>query len=232
MKLEIEIHPAQAEILKTLLFNKSARFTELNTTKIGSDHFTFHLKRLLELGLLEKMADDRYELTNTGKEFANRLDTDVNQIERQAKVAVRMIGVRFLEDKKEYLIQQRLKQPFFGFYGTIGGKVKWGETLFEAGERELLEETGLTGKLTFIGIQHKLDYSKGDLLEDKFFFLLRCEDLKGELLENFEGGKNLWITKEEIFKLPDVFPNMPEVIKMIDADEISFFEKRYEVEKY
>ena len=54
MALINEIHPIQANILLSLLFKTKVRFTELNSLKVPSDQFNFHLKRLLETSLIEK----------------------------------------------------------------------------------------------------------------------------------------------------------------------------------
>jgi predicted transcriptional regulator len=67
-----DIHPVQGDILRVLLYTPDASFTELNGGTLSSDHFTFHIKRLVEIGLVEKTSDARYRLTATGKEHANR----------------------------------------------------------------------------------------------------------------------------------------------------------------
>jgi 8-oxo-dGTP pyrophosphatase MutT (NUDIX family) len=233
MKLQLEIHPVQAEILRNLLFKTEARYTELNTTELDSNHFDFHIKRVMEIGLVAKNENQKYELTQIGKEFANRFDTDTKEVERQGKIAVRMIGVRDIDGDVEYLIQERLKQPFFGYFGTIGGKVRWGETLFEAAQRELEEETGLTGEFKLVGIQHKMDYNqKEELLEDKFFFIIKITNIEGNLVEAFEGGRNIWMKKDDLLRTPKLFPNMPQVLEMIDKEDMDFFEKKYTVAEY
>lgn len=66
MSIESEIHPIQAAILRTLLFAPQTRFAQLNTLKVSTDHFTFHLKRLLTIGLVVKEGGV-YTLTTTGK---------------------------------------------------------------------------------------------------------------------------------------------------------------------
>jgi 8-oxo-dGTP pyrophosphatase MutT (NUDIX family) len=233
MSLELEIHPVQTQILRTLLFWPETRFSKLNTSKMPTDHFTFHLKRLVEVGLVEKTKQNTYRLTSQGKEFANRFDTEKVALERQAKIGVLVGGVREKDGQCEYLIQQRLKQPYYGFYGFITGKVGWGESILETATRELEEETGLTGKNTLVGIEHKTDFSKeGQLLEDKYFFIVRADNPKGKLKKDFEGGKNHWLTKDKIFKLPNLFPDMKLVLKILDQDEFVFEEKRYTVLSY
>jgi DNA-binding HxlR family transcriptional regulator len=135
--MKLEIHPIQARILRTMLFREKSRFVDLNTLKLPTDHFNFHLKQLLALGLIVKSPDNRYCLTAKGKEFANRLDTDQIVLERQAKISIVVCGVRKSGRTRQYLVQQRLKQPSYGFYGFVSGKIKWGETVSETAARAL-----------------------------------------------------------------------------------------------
>jgi 8-oxo-dGTP pyrophosphatase MutT (NUDIX family) len=229
------MHKIQNNILKTLLFKEKARFSELNTDNISNDHFTFHLKRLLEQKLVEKNQQGFYCLTIIGKEFANRLDTDAKEVdvERQAKLAVLVVCVDDSGKEIRYLVQQRLKHPSFGFYGFVTGKIKWGETVYEAGQRELKEETGLDAELDLAGIEHKIDYSdKNELLEDKYFYVMKGTNFAGQLLESFEGGKNIWLLKQEIEKLPDLFDDVLKIIQVIDKGKFRFFEDKYNVNGY
>lgn len=229
------MHQIQNNILKELLFKKTARFSELNINKVSNDHFTFHLKKLIGDGLVMKNQDGSYLLTIAGKEYANRLDTDAEkiEIEKQAKIGVLVVGVDGSGDKKKYLIQQRLKHPYHGFYGFISGKIKWGEGVYEAGLRELEEEAGLKAELNLVSIEHKIDYSKeGKLLEDKFFYIVKATNLTGQLMESFEGGRNTWLTQKEIKNLPDLFGDVLKIIKVVDKGEFTFFEDKYNVKRY
>ena len=169
MSYEPAIHETQTLILRHLLFVPDAGFAELQKrTGLTSDHFNFHIKKLVEVGYVQKQ-DASYSLTPRGKEYASRMDTDENEIEKQPKVSVVLLVERQHNDRREFLTQQRLKQPWYGFYGRAGGKVRWGESFEEAAARELKEETGLEGVFTFSHIFHKRDYktSDGSLLEDK-----------------------------------------------------------------
>jgi len=228
------IHPVQLTILKELLFRPSARFSDLNVSGLTNDHFTFHLRHLCDLGLVSK-AGPTYALTVSGKEFANRIDTEKVRIEHQAKLSIKPVIIKTVGKKVLLLAQQRLKQPYYGLWGFPGGKITWGETLFKAAERELLEETGLTGTMTFKGVQHKLDVTKNDnqLLEDKYFFVIRVEYPVGTFTEKAPGCLNRWYTVEEIKKL-DRFEGVDEIIDMIFSPDIQFIERNYlyDISKY
>jgi len=231
----LEIHPIQVGILRVLLFRPEARFSELNTAKIPNDHFTFHLKTLLDSGLIKKGEDGLYTLTESGKEFANRFDTEASMpvIERQAKIGALVVCVDDSGPERKYLVQKRLKQPFYGFYGFVTGKIKWGETVEEAAIRELDEETGLSADLKLLAVKHKMDYTpEGKILEDKYFFAFLAEHPKGELIYSFEGGENGWFTEEEINNLPDLFDGVRESIEASKNKSLTFLENKFTVSKY
>jgi len=197
MSIDKELHPAHVAILHVLLFRPDARFAELQkASALGSDHFNFYLKQLLEEKFVAKNVGGAYHLTQKGKEFANRFDTDERKVERQPKVAVCLMIRR---DDGKQLLQQRLKQPFYGYWGRPTGKIRWGETILESAARELMEETGLEADLSFEEIYHKMDFDKetNDMLEDKIFFTIACDNPRGELIEEFEGGRNAWMTQAE-----------------------------------
>lgn len=228
MATEIKIHEAQAKILRTLLFKTEARFRDLNIDKLTTDHFTFHLKQLLEQGIVGKVKE-KYRLTAIGKEFANRFDTEKIALERQAKLAICIVGVK--KDKKgtKYLSQQRLKNPFFGYRGFVTGKIRWGDRILDTAARELKEETGLTAKLEYVAMEHKMDYAKNtkQMLEDKFFFIVRATQPKGKLIENFEGGRNSWLTEKEIINDSKVFEDVSKILQSVKSKSFIFFEDKY-----
>ena len=208
MSLEVQIHEAQTSILRELLFLPAAGFAELQKpTGLSSDHFTFHINRLIELKLVERVGRGQYCLTPRGKEYANRLDTDNNTVERQPKSAVLLAIERTHDNHTEYLFQERLKQPYFGYWGLPSGKIRWGETILETASRELKEETGLEADPEICGVYHELVFKTetGEQLEDKIFFIVRCTKVRGPLLERFEGGRNAWMTEEEAKKQQKIF---------------------------
>ncbi len=228
MSYEPDVHKVQSSILRALLFAPNAGFAELQkTTELTSDHFTFHVKKLMAAGLVTK-ADGKYTLTPGGKEYANRMDTDENEIEKQPKVSVALIVERQHGNRREFIVQQRLKQPYYGFYGRLGGKVRWGESFEEAAARELTEETGLTGTFAFSHVFHKRDYRKSDgtLLEDKIFVVMHCTDAYGEMMEQFEGGKNFWMTQDELVAQDKLFESARDFVTYLDQG-ISYHAQDY-----
>jgi 8-oxo-dGTP pyrophosphatase MutT (NUDIX family) len=226
MSHEVSIHEAQTKILRELLFHPEAGFAELQKpTKLDSDHFKFHIGRLVELGYVMKTINGKYTLTTNGKEHANRLDTDTNTVERQPKLSVALI----VENKDGlYLSQERLKQPYFGYWGRLTGKVRWGETLLETAARELKEEAGIEADLRVAGFYHKMDYKHdGTMLEDKLFCIVYGDNPKGELIPEMEGHRNEWLSLEGLAQKDKVFESVPEITEMGRNGSIGYIEKKY-----
>ncbi|MCW2763279.1 MAG: putative hydrolase [Marmoricola sp.] len=226
MSYEPDAHAVQMKILRYLLLSPHATFAVLRKdADMQSDQFTFHLKKLLSVGYVAKEGR-LYRLTRVGKEYANRMDTDDNVIEKQPKLSVVLIVEN---DKGEMLQQERLKHPYFGFWGFATGKVRWGETLIEAGARELLEETGLTADLRVVGFYHKMDYDEEsrELLEDKYFCILHGTNPKGELIVDAEGHHNEWMTNQEFTKKEKQFGNVVETRELVRSAEQVILERQY-----
>lgn len=233
MRPDQRIHPVQAQVLRELLLRPKARFTELNTTRLSSYHFTFHVRALIDAGLIEK-AGASYCLTTHGKEFANRFDTERVELERQAKVGALVVPVRLHKGEREVLVQQRLKHPYYGYHGFVTGKIRWGETLAEGAARELYEETGLRATLTLVGVWHKIDRSAKDrsLLEDKIFFVFRATRCRGVLRQSFEGGTNRWVRAVDLPKVSRKFERFDEALALAYPPRMEVAEGTYFVTDY
>lgn len=228
MTIDKRMHKAHVAIIHVLLFRPDARFAELQkASELTSDHFSFYLKQLIAEKFVAKNSKGAYHLTIKGKEFANRFDTDERKVERQPKVAVCLMIRR---DDGMQLIQQRLKQPFYGYHGRPTGKIRWGETILEAGARELLEETGLTAELAFESVYHKQDFNQqtGEMLEDKIFFIVQGNNPIGTLVEEFEGGRNIWMTQAQYAAQPLSFESSKEDRGFAQPSRIPVFEARFD----
>ena len=216
------------KLLRQLLLSKSSTFSELaNAADLSSDHVNFHIKQLIAAGFVRRVPKSygKYELTRDGKEYANRMDTDEKTLEKQPKLSV---VLDIINAKGKHLQQERLKQPYYGYWGRPTGKIRWGETILEAAARELMEETGLTAELTVLGFYHKLDYDDtGTLLEDKYFCVVQGINPKGEMLRESDGQRNEWLSNAEFESKELRFGNLDDVQKFINAKQQFVIEKKF-----
>jgi ADP-ribose pyrophosphatase YjhB (NUDIX family)/predicted transcriptional regulator len=202
------MHNIQMLILRELLFSPNSKFTQLNIQGLTSDHFSYHINTLIKDGYVKKTSL-KYSLTPKGKEFANRMDTEEVSIEKQPKVAVMVVATKIENGKKYLLVQERTKEPYFGYSGFITGKIRFGERVIEAAKRELKEESGLSCEnihLKKLVRDYVVLNDTGELVEDKMFFVVHAVNPKGNLV-NTKNGNNRWLTENEFKHLKKKYYN-------------------------
>lgn len=218
-------HEVQKEILKNLIYLEKARFAELNTTDFTNDHFTFHLKRLVEGGLIEKN-DDYYSLTSEGIEVASRLDLYSMSFVSQPKVGVILIVFEDLAEvvteselkKKKLLVGKRLHNPLMDKVGFYTEKIRAGERFQMTIDRCLINEAGINAeKSEYIGVYRILRKdSKGVVLADIVlnYFLIRS--FSGSYSESTAKAENFLTTYGELYErddIPDLFQSEMDSVK-------------------
>jgi len=215
-------HKIQIAILKKLLFSDSLSYTEMKPDpEMGNNQYDFHLKTLIKQDLIGKISS-KYQLTQKGKEYANRIDTDRDKINLQAKLSIWLCCIRETSSgASEFLIGTRQKQPFFGKQGFMAGKIRLGESIVEAAKRELKEESNLEGEPKLVMIRHYLVFDKltRKLLEDKFMFLCKIGNPVGEMESNDEVELG-WVPKKELREfITDPFESIDHIVEIVEIAE-------------
>ena len=140
MKFDYVIdHVIQKEIMSRLTKAEFLRFSELKSEKIESNLFMYHLRQLMSHGLVEK-TENGYQLTRLGKSYIDRSTLETLVLRPQAKI-ITILAVQ--NNLNQWLVLERLHQPYLGYRGMPSGKVHYGEDLQQAAERELKEKTNL-----------------------------------------------------------------------------------------
>lgn len=225
-----ELHEVQAKILRELLFNNGATFSSLNTGGLSNDHFTFHIKQLIKNGTVEKK-DNLYFLTQAGKQYAGRLDVFGLQIEKFGTPSIAITAKKIIDNTEYFLLHERLKEPMYGKYGFINGKIKFGEFAEETAKRELFEESSLTGNPKLVAIHHRLrGPNRKNIKLDHFFFLFIVDNPIGTI-KNSKEGNNYWKTIEEAIKLP-LLPGFKHSLEAVTANKpLSYLEEFIRVDE-
>ncbi len=232
MKYETGINEVQAQIMRQLFTHDTLRFSEINIDDVPSDQFSYHLRQLIKNGLIEKLEDSRYRLSVMGKSRAILLDTRSSKYIDQGFVACRVVLSRDHEGKKQYLVQKRTKVPYRGYVSEPGGKILFGEDVVTAAKRNMLAETGLVCDMAVRGIAHFKDEYKESIVQDKFFFVIKATNPRGEVLKNGPTGENVWMSFDEIAAYKNTHQGVTDMIKIVDGENFEFTEATHVVDEY
>ncbi|MEE4608548.1 MAG: NUDIX hydrolase [Desulfobacteraceae bacterium] len=134
------------------------------------------------------------------------------------RVAVGAVVVR----ERQVLLVRRGKAPARGLWAIPGGSVRLGESLRQAAERELLEETGLTIRagepvLTFESIHRDDD---GRVRFHYVIVDLAAEYVAGAVRSADDATDARWFSWAEIVSEPNVVPKTRELIQRLLVDVV------------
>lgn len=217
-----ELHRVQFSILYTLRHKTSARYSELqHPTGLESDAFKFHLRVLIQQKYVYKLESGDYALTSVGKEFANNLSKIDRTVQKQPKLSIAIIAIRENAGAMEFLLQQRLRTPFYGFWGCLSGPAQWGESFEETAKREFEKQTGLTASFAVKCFYRKTDYAvgTGSLLEDKLFVVVEATGVCGDITNGWQKGSNAWMTLSDLRSKEKYFVSTCNLIDMLVSGE-------------
>ena len=231
------LHSVAVVIMRELYIKPDARYSDLmRPTGLESDVFKFHLRRLIKQGIVEKLGVGTYALTAAGKELANRFDYPAGVAVRQPKMTTITILRREQGDGHEYLFHRRSRNPYYGYWGVLGGAVAWGESFEAAAQRGVRLRTGLDVQdLRLSGYYRQRDFDKrtGVVLEDKLFVVYIADIFTGQLVEETDLGTNRWRTLEDIMGEAKYFLACIDMIHRADGPLYSLEnDSRYLSEEY
>jgi ADP-ribose pyrophosphatase YjhB (NUDIX family) len=186
-------HQTERGIILKLIHKPSMTFNELWGKEGESNTFAYHLNKLVEQGMISKNGEG-YSLTIEGHKLAPFIEGDTGE-----KAAFpTLVVIIMVVDGDRILGQKRLKEPYYGTLGLVGGKINFGQNAVECALRDLTEETDLIadeGKL--IGIEQIKTYQDGELLHHHYVFAVRITSFTGTLKEKTHKAENMWMTSEE-----------------------------------
>jgi ADP-ribose pyrophosphatase YjhB (NUDIX family) len=210
------------DVIKKLMHTPGMSFNQLWDKQGESNSFAYHLKQLEITGLIEKKSDGRYYLSQEGKELAVFVNGETGSVEKKPLVSILLV---IFDEKNNVLLYQRLKEPFYKYYGFPGAKLDFGESILNCAKRELKEETNLTADLEEVGCLNYSTYEGEKIAFHHTHFVIKGTNPKGKLKEIDREGTFQWVTQEE-FKSKELFPDDPYILDWVNSGKYFRVEMR------
>ena len=206
-----------------LLMREPLSFSEILKKSGLHDHgqLNYHLRLLLREGIIEKK-EEKYHVTGLGE----RLGVYLNQFQSKEMYPISVVAPLIYDEKKRVLMVKRLVNPQKGRYGFPGGKVLLGETLFDAAEREVFEETGLRIKgKKVLGFIPSLVYKNGALSFHAYIIPVLMQGVSSDVKITLDdkGEDYAFIPLNDMSKYP-LIPHNSDILKEINSNKFLFKE--------
>jgi ADP-ribose pyrophosphatase YjhB (NUDIX family) len=222
------LHKIQLDILRSLLFAKTKRYSQIKPCDMEGSQFKFHIDSLITSKYIFKDSAGLYALSTEGKEFANQMDSIEVKLKKQSKITAKICCIRGHKSNREFLLYKREKNPFYGHQGFPNSKIWYGSSFVDGAKNGLYQETNLKGDPELFAIRHYTVYEeKTDrLLEDKTMYMFKVHNPTGEL-KSKKDGTFTWVKESEIKKfVVKPLPEFQEVFSLlIQEPKIDFFKE-------
>lgn len=217
-------HHIQRGIVYRLAFAPSLRFGELKPDDIENKLFTYHLKKVVSAGYVEKNEDGEYLLTAEGRRMGKgAFDSDARLLDRAYSTL--LLAIR-RESDGAWLLYKRRTHPMIGLAGFMHAQPIAEQTATEVAAAECKQKTGLTGKFHVHGHGYFRMYRDKQLESFTHFTLLVCDDAQGELTQNSKLANYYW-ERQPDFGGEHMLPNMPTLYAMTTSPVSSFVEQTF-----
>ncbi len=178
----------EAKILELFLYKEKLKFNEIvKSLKLRSNKVSYHLKKLVKEGILEK-SQNHYLLSRTSEKLIPYLSSK--------KSPLPIILIR-IGDKNQVFLHKRRKRPFKGKLGLPGGRFLVGESISQAVKRIMKEKHNINVTFDYIksvSLEHVKDKNK--LIHSFMLILIEGKTKDDISLTNIEKNKKKIISSD------------------------------------
>ncbi len=218
-------HHIQKRVIRLLVENENARYSDLKPKNIEGNVFSYHLQNLIKRELIAKDSEGSYYLTSIGKLYGINSSTKNKDILSQAHSII-LLSVK---ENNKWLLRKRLVQPMYGKIGFMHGEPMAGETIFESAKRILEYRCGLNGVFKVRGTGFICIKEREELVAYSNFTLLEGTDLTGVFYEKDSHGENTWYENPD-FSSQEMIPSMLDMVSKIERPDMFFLDKTYSID--
>lgn len=220
-------HYIQRTIVYRLAFTPGLRFSQLKPDELENKLFTYHLKKVLAEGLVEKSETGIYTLTPEGRRISTgALDKEQSLIVDRAH-SVLFLVIRRKQDGA-WLFYKRGTHPMLGFSGFMHCNPNAQEFVTETAHLECHKKTGLEGTFQVLGGGYFRIYDSGFLESFTNFTLLYCDEIQGELNPIDPKAEYYWVHNPD-FSAEDMFPGTKLLKEYYEAKRPFFIDETFSI---
>lgn len=210
------MHHIQKHVLKTLMYTKWARFSDMRPPKVDSNAYSYHLRVLQKDKMVEK-TEEGYRLTPEGLSYVDKVSIEKFEPRIQPKLTNMLV---IYNEKSEILLIPKSKQPFIESWMLPYGKVHMeDESFYAAAVREADEKLQIQPD----GLEHKGSCYIRALVNDVLISSLLANIFTAKVKSDVEAGEHSrWVRREDM-KGMRLAPATTEVIDTVAANNGLFF---------
>jgi len=211
-------HHIQREIIDRLMHAESLRFKALKPDGMESNIFMYHLKQLINQGLVTKV-DNVYVLAPAGLQYVDNLSSIGSKPIAQPKV----ICILYIQNKAgDILVAQKKVQPFIGAHMLPSGKQRLEESIDQHVVRELEEKFAITEQAVRRGTAEVMLYDVPSQILLTHIIGQVYEVVIERLNTSPETDRYTYNWQSDVGKL-DFLPGTLELISRLRQDQDPFF---------
>lgn len=220
----------QKDIVSRLRHAQTMRYSEIKDETTDRDLFNYHLRQLVTIGVVEKVAIGVYQLSDKGRRKVADTYHTSDYTNRLFKCNPLLIVLDRRVDGLYILNQKRTAQPSYGIVGVPGGTIKKAEPLLEGARRKLYDETNLEADFEYVAMARRIVYRNDELFSDVLYPICFAGDFTGELSDT-KFGENFWVTIDQAVKndtqRKDRIDAIGMVLKTLKSDSLSSIRGQY-----
>lgn len=218
-------HHIQKSIVYDLAFAESLRFSDLKPDELENKAFTYHLKKVIAAGLVEKLENGEYTLTAKGRRVGKgAFKKDSRLLDRAYSIL--LLAVRSMDG--QWLLYKRQTMPLLGLTGFMQAQPVAEADARDTAKKTCFEQTGIETEFAVQGHGYFRVYRQQNLESFIHFTLLVATTDRTELPETAVSA-GYFFARTPDFESPEMLPNMQTLHKMCEAPTGTFVEATFEL---
>jgi hypothetical protein len=217
-------HYIQKNIVYQLALSDGLRFSELKPDDLDNKLFTYHLKIVIQLGLVTKSDEGLYSLTPKGKTLGIHVFSEARDIFSRARPELLLA----ISAGDQWLVYRRLNEPLRGLVGFIHTEPEAGISTAEKAAQFLFDTCHIEATFTPRGAGIISTYRNGQIESYINYTVLFAEVSAQPITASDPHAEYFWLVKNNV-QSSTLLPNMPDILDGLRQNQFFFIDTSYQL---